>query len=279
MTVALPTYVREIEAWHAQAEARLRADDGWLTLAGLFWLREGTNTIGSDASSDIVLPDSAPAHVGRIDFDGSVATLAVAPGVEVHVNGASVTQQMLRSDAEGAPDIVTLGNLSWLIIKRGARTGVRLRDKNSPVREAFGGRVWFPVDETYRFDATFVPYDPPKMLAITNILGDTSDVASPGYVAFSHEGQTYQLDASSLESDGLHFVFRDRTSGHETYGAARFLTVPAPVNGRIELDFNRAVNPPCAFTVYATCPLPPRQNHLPFPVFAGERYNTSEGHG
>lgn len=278
MAIAQPPYVREIESWRAQAEASLRADDGWLTLAGLFWLRAGTNTIGSDSSSDIVLPPSAPAQVGWIDFDGDAATLVVAPEVEVHVNGTSVTRQVLRSDADGTPDLVTLGNLSWTIIKRGARTGVRLWDKHSPVRAAFGGRSWFPVDETYRFDAAFVPYDPPKMLAITNILGDTSDVASPGYVEFRHEGQAYQLDASSLEPDGLHFVFRDRTSGSETYGAARFLTVPAPVDGRVVLDFNRAVNPPCAFTIYATCPLPPRQNHLPFPVVAGERYNTSEGH-
>ncbi len=278
MTIIQPGYVHEIEAWRAQAEKNLRADDGWLTLAGLFWLHEGTNTIGSDSASDIVLPLPAPTQVGHIDFDGNTATLVVAPEVDVHVNDAPVTRQVLRSDADGTSNLVTMGALSWSIIKRGARTGVRLRDKNSPVRDAFGGRVWFPVDETYRFDAAFVPYDPPKILAITNILGDTSDVASPGYAEFCYEGQTYQLDASSLGPNGLHFVFRDRTSGSETYGAARFLTVPAPVDGHVVLDFNRAVNPPCAFTIYATCPLPPRQNHLPFPVVAGERYRESEGH-
>lgn len=278
MTANVASYTHEIEEWRAEVEATLRADDGWLTLAGLFWLHEGQNTIGADPASDIVLPAAAPALVGWINFDGGAAVLVVESDVGITVNGVPVTQQPLRSDADGEPDLVALGDLSFVIIKRGARTGVRVRDTRSPVRQSFGGRIWFPVDEAYRFDATFVPYDPPKTLAITNILGDTSDVASPGYVEFTHDGQIYQLDASSLSARGLQIVFRDRTSGSETYGAARFLTVSPPVAQRVTLDFNRAVNPPCAFTAYATCPLPSRQNHLPFPVFAGERYSPQPGH-
>ena len=271
MTIDTLTYAQEIEEWRAEAETSLRADDGWLTLAGLFWLHKGANTVGSDAASDVVLPAPAPAQLGELHFDGSGVTFTAAPGVDVQVNDSHVTQAGLRSDDAGTPDIVRWEAISFLIIKRGERIGVRVRDNNSAERRDFAGRVWFPVDEAYRFEARFVAYDPPKTLAITNILGDTSATASPGYIAFVHEGQTFQLDVTSSGAHGLGITFRDATSGSETYGAARFLTTPAPENGYVVLDFNRAVNPPCAFTTFATCPLPPRQNHLSFAVRAGER--------
>jgi uncharacterized protein (DUF1684 family) len=272
MTVQQPTYAAEIEDWRARAEATLRADDGWLTVAGLFWLQEGPNTIGADPSSDIVLPaGAAPAAVGSITLRGNQAILHMRADVAATVNGTPSAGQALRADADGRPDLVEIGDLTLLVLRRGARFGVRLRDKNSVARRTFGGRRWFPVDAAYRLRATFVPYDPPKLLAISNILGDTSDVPSPGYVVFTLDGQQYQLDASSLSASGLHFVFRDLTSGKETYGSSRFLTVPPPKDGQVTLDFNRAVSPPCAFTDYATCPLPVPQNRLPVRIAAGER--------
>lgn len=277
MTTDTLTYSQEIEEWQAEAEANLRADDGWLTLAGLFWLHEGVNTVGSDETSDVVLPAPAPARLGDLHFTNGGVTFAAAPAVDVTVNGKQTSRAVLHADTEGTPDVVRWQALSFLLIKRGERTGIRLRDNNSTVRHNFGRRVWFPIDETFRFDARFVPYDPPKTLAITNILGDTSDTASPGYVEFEYERQIYRLDATSLGPHGLGVTFRDATSGIETYGALRSLTVAAPDHGRVTLDFNRAVNPPCAFTAYATCPLPPRQNKLPFLVRAGERYGAKRG--
>jgi uncharacterized protein (DUF1684 family) len=276
MTPTAITYAEEIAAWRADAEATLRADDGWLTLVGLHWLQPGTNTVGSAATSDVPLPARAPARLGELHFDGAGVTFAAAAGVDVRVNGDRAARAVLRDDSDGSPDIVRWNEISFLIITRGGRTGVRVRDNASPLRARFAGRVWFPVDTAFRFAARFVRYDPPKPLAITNILGDTSTGASPGYAEFAYAGQTYRLDATAFGERGLSFLFRDATSGQETYGAARVLTAPTPEGERLTLDFNRAVNPPCAFTAFATCPLPPGQNTLPFAVAAGERYRPPE---
>lgn len=275
MTTITDSYTEEIAAWRAEAEAGLRAEEGWLTLVGLYWLQEGVNTIGSDPASAVVLPPQAPAAAGRIELRQGVATLHAHAGAGATLRGAPVSVHALRSDAGGPPDRIHIGDLALWLIKRGERLGVRISDRSSRLRQEFQGRFWFPVDEQYRLTARFEPYDPPKPLAITNILGHTSEVPSPGAAVFSFAGREHRLDASSLGPDGLHFVFRDQTSGRETYGAARFLTAPAPEGGLVTLDFNRAVHPPCAFTDYAACPLPPPQNHLALPIFAGERLPSS----
>ena len=271
MAASAQTYSEQIEQWRAQADARLRAEDGWLSLAGLWWLEEGPNSLGADAASAIVLPIDAP-HMGRIERRGDRFSLHVADGVAACVNGQPATERALRSDAEGAPDIVTIGDVSLLLIQRGARVGVRVRDRRSPARLAFRGRQWFPVDEAFRVTAAFTPYDPPRAIPITNILGDTSDAPSPGYVTFTLYGQPCRLDATAGPNGGLVITFRDLTSGQSTYASGRSVATPPPDGAEVELDFNRAVNPPCAFTAYATCPLPPRQNDLPVAITAGERY-------
>lgn len=263
-------YRAEIERWRQEAERSLKADDGWLTVAGLFWLKEGVNRIGSGGGNEIELPaGSAPARAGAIRFHAGMAELQIERGVPAALNGKPVVSAVMRPDSAGQPDILTLGDLSFFIIQRGDRFGVRLKDKNSRFRRNFTGRKWFPVKEEYRVTARFEPHAQPRQIAIPNVLGQSETMASPGRVVFRWKGQEVSLEPVS-SGERLWFIFRDRTSGKETYPAGRFLYSGAPRDGKVELDFNQAYNPPCAFTPYATCPLPPRQNWLPVRIEAGE---------
>jgi uncharacterized protein (DUF1684 family) len=184
------------------------------------------------------------------------------------VSGAT----QLRSDAEAESDLITLGDLTMVLIRRGTRHAIRLWDRRSPARQAFSGRRWYPLREAYRLTAHFVPHDPPHTLAVPNILGETEQRLSPGYAAFTINGQAHSLDAVT-EGEELFFIFRDQTAGDTTYAAGRFLKAAFPQHGQITIDFNRAYSPPCAFTAFATCPLPPPGNHLPVRIEAGELYD------
>jgi uncharacterized protein len=270
MTISTIGYVAEIEDWRAEVETTLRRD--WVSLAGRFELAPGLSRIGADPVSEIVLPAGpAPDHVGDLRFKDGTVTLTVAPEVAVFVNGAPLEgTRMLRSDAAGTPDIVTINALTFFIIQRGPRTIVRIRDANNPTLQRFGGRRWFPVDETYHVEGVFTAYNPPKPLAITNILGDASTQTSPGVVTFTLGGQEHQLDATGWRDGGLVLHFRDATNGQQTYGGGRALTTAPPTGDLVALDFNRTANLPCAFTEFATCPLPPQQNRLSIRIEAGE---------
>jgi uncharacterized protein (DUF1684 family) len=273
------SYQADIDRWRTQMEASLRAEDGWLTLAGLFWLHEGSNSFGADPASDIVLPTgAAPDAAGIFDLHDGMVTLRAAPDIRVTVNGAPAGTVSLRSDADGAPDQVGMGSLTLLVIRRGARVGVRVKDARSPARTAFGGRRWYAADEAYRLQATFVPYDPQRLLVVSNVLGDVEDKPSPGYACFILDRQEFRLDALP-DPNGLVFYFRDATNGETTYPAGRYLKSAPPRDGQITLDFNRAYNPPCAFTAFATCTLPPPQNRLPLPIQAGELYDPDSASG
>lgn len=242
------TYREQQAAWRKQQEAELRKDNGWLALAGLSWLKEGENTVPALADAGVFL-----LRAGKVELraaDGSV--------------------RVLKPDTSGAPDRVTLGSRTFFILQRGKRTGIRLYDTESPTRKAFTGQLWYPVDSTYRIEATFHPYTPAKQLAITNVLGDTQPVPSPGYVTFTVGGKPCRLEAQGTPT-GLFFNFRDLTSGKTTYPAGRFLETEKPEGGKVILDFNQAVNPPCAFTAFATCPLAPVANYLKVPIPAGEK--------
>jgi uncharacterized protein (DUF1684 family) len=263
-------YTAEVEAWRAQRENRLRADDGWLTLIGLFWLQPGENRAGSAPDNLIRLPEEAPAHVGTFILKGDKVLFRASPGAVVHSAGHPVTTLEMRPDVPGPADVISVGDLSMLIIRRGHRFGVRLRDRNSKFRKDFRGCKWFAVDQAYRVEARFIPYHPPKHIPILNILGDTEYHTSPGYVRFRIAGRECRLDPV-LDNGRLWFIFRDQTSGKETYGAGRFLYADPPRDGKVILDFNKAYNPPCAFNPYTTCPLPPKQNRLPVPIRAGEQ--------
>jgi len=269
-SIRLP-YQAEIESWRQRMDESLRAERGWLTLAGLFWLNQGTNRFGASPDNEIVLPgESAPAHAGSFVFQAGTATLQAAAGV--CVNGQPATAARLRSDADATPDLITIGDLTMLVIQRGQRHAIRLWDRRSPARVAFTGRRWYPVNESYRITARFVAHDPPRTLPVPNILGETDRRLSPGYVIFTIDGRERSLDAVT-EGDELFFIFRDQTAGDTTYPAGRFLKAAFPRKAMITLDFNRAYSPPCAFTAFATCPLPPPGNQLPLRIEAGELYD------
>ena len=250
------TYSDEILAWRAQRESKLKADSGWLTLAGLFWLKEGPNSFGSAGGNDIVLPDG-PAKAGTVDLHGSKVTVTLAGGAP----------RALQPDKEEAGEVVRVKDLTLFPIQRGDRMGIRLKDKNSSFRREFTGLHWFPVKESARVRAKFVAA--PGKVTIPNVLGQKEEQDSPGYAVFQWEGHEVKLQPVS-EDGLLFFIFRDLTSGKETYGAGRFLYADPPKDGHVVLDFNKAYNPPCAFTPYATCPLPPPQNRLTVRVDAGE---------
>lgn len=265
------SYRDEIRKWRADYEDGLKRDNGWLTLAGLYWLKEGDNRFGTASANDLILPDgSAPETAGTFVLHDGRTRLRLNAGVRAFLNGAPVlTETALKPDSTGNPDRITLGHLSMIAIQRGRRYGIRLWDNQSAVRRDFKGARWFPAKESYRITAKFISYPQPKMIPILNILGDTDENPSPGYAEFELDGKKWRLEPL-LEGDHLFFIFKDATSGKQTYPAGRFLYAGLPNDGKVILDFNQAENPPCAFTAYATCPLPPRQNHLQVAIQAGE---------
>jgi hypothetical protein len=256
-------YKDEISDWRTKHEAGLKKPDGWLSVAGLFWLHEGPNAVGSDPKSDVVLPAAAPKRAGVLTFHADKVSFEPADKGFVGKHGA------LRIDNDGQPDVVEIAGIQLTVIRRGEKTGVRLRDPNAATRRDFPGLKWFPVDESWRVKAKWTAYTEPKTIAITNVLGMTDQEPSPGYAEFTLHGQKLRLEPV-LEDNELFFIFKDQTSGKSTYGAGRFLYADLAKNGEVVLDFNKAENPPCAFTAFATCPLPPRQNALAAPIEAGE---------
>lgn len=271
--IAQESYQTKIENWREKRENDLKADNSWLTLTNLAWLREGKNTVGSKAGSNVKLPDSITAEVGIIDFKAGAATLSVNTGVSVLADGQETQSVELKSDAEGKPTLVQIGDVSFTLIKREDRYGIRVRDKNSPNRQKFTNLHWFPVDESYRVTADFEAYDAPKEIEIPNVLGGTFKMKSPGLLKFKFGGKDYSLEPVE-EGDKYFIIFNDLTSRTTTYQPGRFLYSKKAENGKVILDFNQAYNPPCAFTEYATCPLPPAQNRLKTEIKAGEmRYD------
>ncbi len=266
---AQQNYRAEIEKWRKEREANLIKDDGWTTVVGLFWLKEGENSAGSNPRSRIKLPEGAPAEVGKFLLRSGKVIFKAAPGVKVTSRGAPVETIEMKPDEPGPATIIEIGDLSMFVLSRGDRFAIRLRDKNSRFRREFKGLKWFPVDEAWRIEAKWVPYPEGKRVAIDNVTGQTTVEKSPGYAVFRIDGKECRLEPV-LEGDLLFFIFKDRTAGKETYPGGRFLYAAQPRNGIVMLDFNRAFNPPCAFTPFVTCPLPPPQNHLPVRITAGE---------
>ena len=263
-----------IEAWRGKRLASLRRENGWLTLVGLFWLAPGENSFGSGRSNRIVFPEgTAPEFVGSIILSDGKAVARVQPGIAVTHGGKPVTSIELRSDADGEPTILAHGRISFYLIKRGQRLGVRVKDSRNPALLAFRGIESFPIDPRWRFEARFEPYGEGKKIRVPNILGTVDEDTSPGAVVFDVGGRSYRLDAvKESGTEELFLIFGDQTNGGETYGGGRFLyAAPPDEQGRVVVDFNKAYNPPCVFTPYATCPLPPLQNRLPIRVEAGEK--------
>ncbi len=270
------SYGQQVEQWKSQRLASLKGEEGWLSLVGLFWLREGENRLGTDPQGEIVLPEGkAPRLAGVLRMSGDVVRLEAQPGAEITHEGQAVSSLELRSDADGKPTVLNLGSLSFHLIKRGGRLGLRVRDTENPARVNFKGLEYYPTDERWRVEARFEPFNPPKSIPILNVLGMQEETPSPGALHFEVGGKPYRLDALSEEGNSqLFIIFADETSGRETYGAGRYLyTDPPDAQGKVLLDFNKAYSPPCAFTEYATCPLPPQQNRLALRVEAGEKFS------
>jgi uncharacterized protein (DUF1684 family) len=265
-------YQQEIERWHAQRIARLTAPDGWLSLIGLEWLKPGVNRIGSAADNDIVLA-KAPTHLGSIEWaDDNSLSIELDSADGVKIDGVAGTRALLRDDSQANPATVAFGTVNFIAVDRGGRKGLRVRDGEAETRTQFAGIERFPVDESWRIVADWVPLDPPFQLATGTVIGTIENYPAPGRAEFDRDGKRFQL-YPVLETPGdtqLFLIFADATSGKETYGAARFLYADMPRDGKIVLDFNKAYNPPCAFTPYATCPLAPPENRLDLRVTAGE---------
>lgn len=269
-----PEHAKGVEEWRARAEKSLRQDNGWLTLAGRFVMKPGVNTFGTGKGNDIVFPPGlGPERIGTIDVQPGAVTMKLAPGVTMAKEGVPFTERVMGTNAEGKRDWVTLGRTQMHVITRDGRYILRLADNENVVRKNFVNRVWFPVQADYRVQAKFVPYPPGKKVPIVNVLDEVSDEPSPGYVEFKLHGKMQRLDVVG-DDDGLFMIFRDETAGKGTYRPGRFLYVDKKPEANVpfQLDLNRAYNPPCAFSEYTTCPLPPEQNILKVKVEAGEKF-------
>lgn len=269
-------YLESFEKWKAELVDDLKQN--WLSLAGLFWLKPGANTFGSASDNTIVLP-SGPAHAGVFHLQGKDVSVEVQPGVQAKVGGQSQTKARLQSDATGSPTVIELGNLRMKVIERGERVGIRVKDLDSAAARNYAGPVFFPLDMTYRVTGTFVPSDGKRTVDVPNVLGDVTLTPIVGEVQFQLNGQQLTLTALGGEpAKGFSFVISDLTSKTETYPGGRFLDTAPAVEGRVVLDFNRAYNPPCAVTPYATCPLAPKENRLVVEIPAGEKFDRRHGH-
>ncbi|HEX6791871.1 MAG TPA: DUF1684 domain-containing protein [Candidatus Krumholzibacteria bacterium] len=267
-------YEQEIEDWHQARIGRLKAPDGWLALVGLFELPEGTHTFGSAPDNELVFPAGSTEHGGVLAVKDSVVTLTKGKGVKMTADKERIRGPIvLRSDTNPqGPTKVQMGAIQFYVIERPGGLFLRVKDANSPVRKNFKGIERFPVSKEWRFDAVLERYDPPRLVKVPNIMGYEEMVPCPGALVFQKDGMTYRLEANSQEGDELFIVFGDGSSGQDTYGGGRFVYVAMPgADGHTTLDFNRAYNPPCVFTEFATCPLPTPGNILPFRVEAGEK--------
>jgi uncharacterized protein len=271
-------YQREVEKFRAEEIKDLKSN--WLVLAGLFWLKPGANTFGTASSNAIVLPaGTAPAKAGVFELNGDEVTLKMEPGAAATIDNQPVLTAKLQSDSAGKPTVVALGRLRMYVIQRGERVGIRLKDLQNPALRNFTSLSFYPINTAYRVTGTWVPSDGKRSVDVPNVLGDISHEIVPGEVRFTLNGQKLTLTALAGDtSKGLFFVFSDPTSKTDTYPAGRFLEADAVKNGEVVLDFNKAYNPPCAVTAYATCPIAPKENRLAVAIPAGEKFDHSKPH-
>jgi uncharacterized protein len=277
------TWLREISSWREQHAAELQKPDGWLSLAGLEWLEPGDNSFGSAADNKIHMPASAPARLGALHLEGDVVTLNPPAGgfpQNFLIDGNPARPQTLHVDPDHDKNDprMTIGTLNFYVIKRGERFALRIKDAKSAALTGFHGLKWYPPSAHYRVKARWIPYTPQKTFTIATLIGTSYPAQIPGSAEFTLDAKTYRLDPILEDPavEKLFFVLRDTTSATKTYGACRFLYTVFPDHGldnlgELVLDFNRLENPPCAYTPFATCPLPPKQNRLPIPLPVGEQ--------
>jgi uncharacterized protein len=269
-------YQQDFAKWQAEQVDDLKKN--WLPLAGLFWLKPGENSFGSDAGNAIVLP-KGPAKAGSFNLAGNEVTVKFLSGASAVIGGKPATTAKLEPDTSGHRTIVEMGSLRFHVIVRGTRVGIRLKDLESKAVQAYKGPEFFPVDLSYRVTATWVPSDGKKTVDVPNVLGDVEATQVAGTAVFKLNGQEMSLtDLGGDPAKGLFFVFNDPTSKSQTYPGGRFLDAEPASSGTVVLDFNRAYNPPCSVTAYATCPLAPKENRLTTPIPVGEKYDRTHGH-
>lgn len=273
-----PDYVKEINEWHQKRIERLKAPDGWLNLVGRTWLKPGINKFGSAKDNDVIIEsEKVPAYMGEFILKDSIVIMKVYEGIEVLLEGKPVKEIIMIDDQKKDMTVFQYGTIKWNLIIRGNKYGIRFRDLESPLVKNFKGIERFPVNSAWKFVARFAAYKPPKKIFVPNVLGQIEEEFSPGAVVFEKDGKTFRIDAIDA-GEKLFLIIADETSGEETYGGGRFLYVDKPdSSGNLILDFNKAYNPPCVFTKYATCPLPPEQNYLKLRIEAGEK-NYGENH-
>jgi len=265
-------YLREHQQWQEKRISNLTSENGWLNLAGLFWLREGLNTIGSDQSNSIIFPGSAPQFIGSLQLADGQILFTSHYNCQVFEGDEAVTNIEMMADRTGQPTLLKTGSYGWFIIQRDERFAIRLRDYEHPDLAGFHGIESFPADPAWRVIAQFIEFREPLTLSIPNVMGTVDEGVCRGALEFTLEGETHRLFPTEA-GPAFFVIFADRTSGIETYGAGRFLSVEKPdAEGRLYIDFNRAYNPPCAYTEFATCPLPPRENILKTRITAGEMF-------
>ncbi|MGA8441615.1 MAG: DUF1684 domain-containing protein [Candidatus Sulfotelmatobacter sp.] len=267
-------YVQSFEKWKAEQIDDLKKN--WLPLAGLYWLKPGANSFGSAAENTVVFP-KGPAHAGEFDLEGKAVTIKLLPEVHATLEGKPLAESaQLDPDTSGHPSTVEIGSLQFHLIVRGDRVGVRLKDVDSDVVRNFHGLRFYPLDMNYQIAAIWVPSDGKTTIDVPNVLGDVSAIRVAGMVVFKINGQEAELtDLRGHPAKGLFFVFNDLTAKTDTYPGGRFLETGPVTNGKVLLDFNRAYNPPCAVTPYATCPLAPKENRLAVAIPAGEKFDNS----
>jgi uncharacterized protein (DUF1684 family) len=275
------SWENELTTWREKRAASLQAPEGWLSLIALGWLQDGDNSFGADAESRVQISAKVPAHIAVVRVEkGALRLLPPAGGFpkDLLVDGQPAKEQPLFADDTEHPSKLTIGSVTIILINRDGRFALRIKDPQAPTRTGFHGLRWYAPNATYRVHARWIPYNPPKQLDIPTILGTTTHLPAPGAAEFTIDGQTVRLEPvlEDPKSTELFFIMRDTTSKTTTYGAGRFLYTDLPDHGvgqpgELWLDFNRLVNPPCAFTAYATCPLPPTQNRLNVAIPAGEQ--------
>lgn len=284
LLTAAPSQEAAVEAetrtWHEGRIARLEAEDGWLSLVGLSWLKEGESTLGSDKGNTVKLPASTAAKVGTLKVSGREVTFAAEPGVAVTKDGAPFVSGPVRTDTSGKPDVFAIGSVKFQVIQRGERLGVRVKDSQAASRTQFQGIERFPARAAWRVEAKLIPNKTPKTIPIPTVLNTVEQMSSPGTLVFKVNGKEHRLDPVLEEgSDELFIIFGDQTNRDTTYGAGRFVYAKLdPKTKKATIDFNKSYNPPCAFTPYATCPLPPKQNKLAVRIEAGEKRYASGKH-
>jgi len=265
-------YENSILKWRQEVDTNLRRENGWLALAGLFWLRKGINVIGSNPESDILLPQRAPARLGTFEFDGNNVSLNIEIDLQVEVNGVATRSTLLDADQEDVPSFINFSDMRMVVVRRSKGVGIRLWDNTRKERRLFPSRQWYPVKEELRVPATYIRYEIPKIVKMPDILGTTLDQPVQGFVSFELNGKKHELVVEELADHRLFIQFMDLTNGNPTYPSGRYHYTDAHEDGRVFIDFNKAYSPPCAFTDYATCTFPPQENRLNIVIEAGEIY-------